>query len=122
MSIEIVKDATMDHLMNGRFTSKITIPYDVAIWLYVVLVVKVSSLTLSFCSTLGGSHGVPRVHYKGQQGDYYIMVCIENTFSSLVYIHRLEFVYSHVNDMESISCSPAFKCIININFNFNCYR
>ncbi|KAK2661285.1 hypothetical protein Ddye_007818 [Dipteronia dyeriana] len=25
-------------------------------------------------STLGGSHGVPRVHYKGRQGDYYIMV------------------------------------------------
>nr|GMC47561.1 casein kinase 1-like protein HD16 [Ipomoea batatas] len=25
-------------------------------------------------NTLGGSHGVPRVHYKGQQGDYYIMV------------------------------------------------
>ncbi|KAG2722855.1 hypothetical protein I3843_02G124200 [Carya illinoinensis] len=25
-------------------------------------------------TTLGGSHGVPRVHYKGRQGDYYIMV------------------------------------------------
>ncbi|XVE88824.1 hypothetical protein DITRI_Ditri19aG0099500 [Diplodiscus trichospermus] len=25
-------------------------------------------------STLGGSHGIPRVHYKGRQGDYYIMV------------------------------------------------
>ncbi|KAL8054332.1 hypothetical protein ABFX02_05G130700 [Erythranthe guttata] len=25
-------------------------------------------------STLGGSHGVPRVHYKGRQSDYYIMV------------------------------------------------
>lgn len=24
--------------------------------------------------TLGGSHGVPRVHYKGRQGDYYVMV------------------------------------------------
>ncbi|KAL1830631.1 hypothetical protein DCAR_0100558 [Daucus carota subsp. sativus] len=24
--------------------------------------------------SLGGSHGVPRVHYKGRQGDYYIMV------------------------------------------------
>ncbi|KAG5229144.1 casein kinase protein [Salix suchowensis] len=24
--------------------------------------------------TLGGSHGVPLVHYKGQQGDYYVMV------------------------------------------------
>ncbi|KAF8096600.1 hypothetical protein N665_0305s0022 [Sinapis alba] len=25
-------------------------------------------------NTLGGSHGVPRVHFKGKQGDYYIMV------------------------------------------------
>ncbi|KAE9462307.1 hypothetical protein C3L33_05785, partial [Rhododendron williamsianum] len=25
-------------------------------------------------NTLGGSHGVPRVHYKGKQGDYFIMV------------------------------------------------
>ncbi|KAM7490475.1 hypothetical protein LguiA_033396 [Lonicera macranthoides] len=25
-------------------------------------------------STLGGSHGVPRVHFKGRQGEYYIMV------------------------------------------------
>ncbi|GLU14440.1 hypothetical protein SLE2022_310100 [Rubroshorea leprosula] len=24
--------------------------------------------------TLGGSHGIPRVHFKGRQGDYYIMV------------------------------------------------
>ncbi|KAI3891328.1 hypothetical protein MKX03_023225, partial [Papaver bracteatum] len=32
----------------------------------------------TFCfvlrSTLGGSHGVPRVYYKGKQGDFYIMV------------------------------------------------
>ncbi|XP_042494464.1 casein kinase 1-like protein HD16 isoform X1 [Macadamia integrifolia] len=25
-------------------------------------------------TNLGGSHGVPKVHYKGRQGDYYIMV------------------------------------------------
>ncbi|KAJ6805427.1 casein kinase 1-like protein HD16 [Iris pallida] len=25
-------------------------------------------------SALGGSHGVPRVHFKGRQGDYYVMV------------------------------------------------
>lgn len=25
-------------------------------------------------TALGGSHGVPRVHYKGKQGDYYVMV------------------------------------------------
>ncbi|KAG8375614.1 hypothetical protein BUALT_Bualt10G0118700 [Buddleja alternifolia] len=27
-----------------------------------------------FSSTLGGSHGVPRVHFKGRQSEYYIMV------------------------------------------------
>ncbi|CAO2837187.1 unnamed protein product [Amaranthus hypochondriacus] len=25
-------------------------------------------------NTLGGSHGVPKLHYKGKQGDYYVMV------------------------------------------------
>ncbi|RWV94763.1 hypothetical protein GW17_00042668 [Ensete ventricosum] len=35
--------------------------------------------TFYFCSTLGGIHGVPRVHYKGRQGDYYIMV-LQNFF------------------------------------------
>ncbi|WJX21750.1 Casein kinase 1-like protein hd16 [Trifolium repens] len=25
-------------------------------------------------NTLGGSHGIPKVHYKGRQGDYYVMV------------------------------------------------
>lgn len=28
----------------------------------------------SVYSTLGGVHGIPKVHYKGRQGDYYIMV------------------------------------------------
>ena len=35
------------------------------------------------CSTLGGSHGVPRVHYKGRQGDYYVMVSKEERVKSL---------------------------------------
>uniref|UniRef100_A0A453JEJ0 non-specific serine/threonine protein kinase n=1 Tax=Aegilops tauschii subsp. strangulata TaxID=200361 RepID=A0A453JEJ0_AEGTS len=25
-------------------------------------------------SALGGTHGVPKVHYKGRQGDYYVMI------------------------------------------------
>eukprot|EP00884_Botryococcus_braunii_P004689 jgi/Botrbrau1/14220/Bobra.0254s0009.2 len=28
----------------------------------------------SVYSSLGGIHGIPRVHYKGRQGDYYVMV------------------------------------------------
>jgi hypothetical protein len=31
--------------------------------------------SLYLYSTLSGSHGVPRVHYKGRQGDHYVMVC-----------------------------------------------
>ena len=30
-------------------------------------------------SSLGGIHGIPRVHYKGRQGDYYVMVGIYTT-------------------------------------------
>ena len=26
------------------------------------------------CSSLGGILGIPKVHYKGRQGDYYVMV------------------------------------------------
>lgn len=33
------------------------------------------SITFFLYSTLGGSHGVPQVYYKGKQGDYFIMVC-----------------------------------------------
>jgi hypothetical protein len=28
------------------------------------------------CSALGNIPGVPKVHYKGRQGDYFIMVCV----------------------------------------------
>lgn len=38
-------------------------------------------------SALGGSHGVPRVHYKGRQGDYYVMVCmLFFFFVSMIYV------------------------------------
>lgn len=33
-----------------------------------------SDIWFYLCSILGGNHGVPRVHYKGRQGDYYVMV------------------------------------------------
>jgi hypothetical protein len=35
-------------------------------------------------STLSGNHGVPRVHYKGKQGDFYIMVM--DMYSFVLYI------------------------------------
>lgn len=31
-------------------------------------------LRMCLCRSLGGVHGIPKVHYKGRQGDYYIMV------------------------------------------------
>ena len=33
-------------------------------------------------STLGGGYGIPRVHYKGRQGEYYIMVRTNPVFAS----------------------------------------
>lgn len=41
---------------------------------------------LIFYSTLGGSHGVPRVHYKGRQGDYYIMVRACKFFNKVMWV------------------------------------
>lgn len=31
-------------------------------------------LVVTWCSSLGGVPGVPKVHFKGRQGEYYIMV------------------------------------------------
>lgn len=47
----------------------------VRLYAYLDLVhVEFKLIILWVDSTLGGSHGVPRVHYKGKQGDYYVMV------------------------------------------------
>ena len=37
-----------------------------------------------YSSSLGSIHGIPRVHYKGRQGDYYVMVGYSHTFVLLV--------------------------------------
>jgi serine/threonine protein kinase len=34
----------------------------------------------SVYSSLGGIHGIPRVHFKGRQGDYYVMVSRDDFF------------------------------------------
>jgi hypothetical protein len=45
-----------------------------------VKVIYANSTLMPACSihppirSLGGVHGIPKVHYKGRQGDYYIMV------------------------------------------------
>ena len=37
-----------------------------------------------FARSLGGVHGIPKVHYKGRQGDYYVMVrCGARAFARL---------------------------------------
>ncbi|KEH36077.1 casein kinase I-like protein [Medicago truncatula] len=51
-------------------------------------------------STLGGSHGVPRVHYKGRQGDYYIMV-MDMLGSSLWDVWNNN---SHTMSTEMVAC------------------
>lgn len=54
-----------------------------------------------FCSTLGGSHGVPRVHYKGRQGDYYVMV--RNTLWFLRFCLNLVFCFLHASELCAFS-------------------
>lgn len=51
-------------------------------------------------NTLGGSHGVPRVHYKGRQGDYYIMV-MDMLGSSLWDVWNNN---SHTMSTEMVAC------------------
>ena len=43
---------------------------------YIYVCIHVLITYLLVFSALGGSHGVPRVHYKGRQGDYYVMVSV----------------------------------------------
>lgn len=68
----------MDRHMSGKSTSENLFPCIVTLLvipsfhLYKALD---SRLFLYVLSALGGSHGIPRVHYKGRQSDYYIMVC-----------------------------------------------
>ncbi|KAI4330641.1 hypothetical protein MLD38_028911 [Melastoma candidum] len=51
-------------------------------------------------STLGGSHGVPRVHYKGRQGDYYVMV-MDMLGPSLWDVWNNN---SHTMSVETVAC------------------
>ncbi|XAR50679.1 Non-specific serine/threonine protein kinase [Bertholletia excelsa] len=49
---------------------------------------------------LGGSHGVPRVHYKGREGDYYVMV-MDMLGSSLWDMWNKN---SHMMSIEMVAC------------------
>ncbi|XP_044487057.1 casein kinase 1-like protein HD16 [Mangifera indica] len=51
-------------------------------------------------NTLGGSHGVPRVHFKGRQGDYYVMV-MDMLGSSLWDVWNNN---SHTMSVEMVAC------------------
>lgn len=69
----------MDLLTSGRFTSNPLLSACILLFnvkrfvlLHICMHVLITSLLVF--SALGGSHGVPRVHYKGRQGDYYVMV------------------------------------------------
>lgn len=79
MNTEAAKDVIMGRLTNGKFISELYSALSVVTAaVYAVIHCCMNIITYSifflFCSALGGSHGVPRVHYKGRQGDYYIMV------------------------------------------------
>lgn len=87
MSIEAAKGAIMDPHMSGRFTSEFTIFSSRRTELlcrgcFTLLWILSSNFAMIIsCSALGGSHGVPQAHYKGRQGDYYIMVCAREIFN-----------------------------------------
>ncbi|GMH11848.1 hypothetical protein Nepgr_013689 [Nepenthes gracilis] len=51
-------------------------------------------------NALGGSHGVPRVHYKGRQGEYYIMV-MDMLGPSLWDVWNND---SHTMSIEMVAC------------------
>jgi hypothetical protein len=42
------------------------------------------TVTFTVCRSLGGVHGIPKVHYKGRQGDYYIMVSNSSSTATTV--------------------------------------
>jgi hypothetical protein len=85
LSIEAAKDVIMDRLMSGKFTSEVPSAACYVGGFYSVYCIVREGMYIGgydfvyiFCvySALGGSHGVPRAHYKGRQGDYYVMVCV----------------------------------------------
>lgn len=79
----------MGHHTSGKFTSEIPTITTTSTTFFLRKKMKVNKCNLNaavnpvltalilfyLSSALGGSHGVPRVHYKGRQGDYYVMVC-----------------------------------------------
>lgn len=103
MSTEAARAVIMAPLMSGRCISKLHLlihfrflkSFCGAILLILPSDVGNVSLTLWSCtnfllySALGGSHGVPRVHYKGRQGDYYVMVCIMHHLRLFLYFFCL---------------------------------
>lgn len=70
----------MDRLMSGKYTSEFgcTSQFVVKFVIFFIstYIFRCLLMPCHWYSTLGGSHGIPRVHYKGRQGDYYVMVCV----------------------------------------------
>jgi hypothetical protein len=80
LNTEVAKDVTMDHHMSGKFTSECGyFSQFLRIFYFNFLFSQYLGVFINYSlylySTLSGSHGVPRVHYKGRQGDHYVMVC-----------------------------------------------
>jgi hypothetical protein len=74
LSIEAVKAVIMDRRMSGLCIGGTPAPASFAV--YVISTINETlHIVCQICSSLGGIHGIPRVHYKGRQGDYYVMVC-----------------------------------------------
>lgn len=76
LSIGIVRAAAMDLHMSGKSTSMFPCLTLASMFMFTDFLL-LNLFSFMFNSTLGGSHGVPKVHYKGKQGDYYIMVGLQ---------------------------------------------
>lgn len=107
LSTEIVRDVIMDHHTSGRFTSKhISQAFCKMKW---QIFMNDSDSFWYYYSTLGGSHGVPRVHYKGRQGEYYIMV-------SWLYLSFLGTFPPFAYCSYSFSSTPSQNMVMLIHF------
>lgn len=87
---------------SGRFTSELLIYSSVSLHYnifgellvgYILFLPSNANVKPPSCSTLSGNHGVPRVHYKGKQGDFYIMVMDHVLFILHIYGRTLPFLF-----------------------------
>lgn len=76
-------------LVPATYLHFVQFPFWSCFSVLIVIAIGISRMHINFVcvkhpsgSTLSGIHGVPRVHYKGKQSEYYIMVMEHVPFAS----------------------------------------